>query len=274
MTGEVHTFQQDEATGYPTLVMRVAYDGTDLHGFAKQPAVPTVQGSLESALEVLLRRPVPTVGAGRTDAGVHAVGQVVSTPIAPEEVPADLAAFTRSLNALSSPSVRVHDIAIAQPGFSARFDALSRTYRYLIAVGPVAPLFISRYAYHVARPLDIEAMTAGAKHLLGEHDFKSFCVTASAEGQRTNRRVDLIEVSRLETSFGEEVVEVVVRGNAFLHSMIRIIVGTLIEVGVGRREPAWVGEVLAACDREAAGPTAPPNGLTFVSVEYPSRLFD
>lgn len=262
-----------DALGDPTLVMRVAYDGTDLHGFAKQPVIPTVQGALESALEILLRRPVVTVGAGRTDAGVHAIGQVVSTPITPEEIPTDLSAFARGINALAGPSVRALDVVLAHPGFSARFDAVSRTYRYLIAVGPIAPLFINRYAYHVARPLDLEAMIEGASYLHGEHDFKSFCVAASAEGQRTFRCVDLIEVSPISTPFGEELIEVVVRGNAFLHSMIRIIVGTLVEVGTGRRDPAWVAEVLAACNREAAGPTAPPNGLTLVDVEYPTKLF-
>lgn len=258
----------------PTLVVRVAYDGSDLHGFARQPGLPTVQGALEAALEVLLRRPVQTVGAGRTDAGVHAIGQVVSLPVAADELPPDLSSLARGINALAGPHVRVLDVALAPPGFSARFDAVSRTYRYLIATGPVAPLFAGRYAYHVPRQLDLSAMRAGAAYLVGEHDFKSFCVTASAEGQRTFRHVDRISVDPSRTEFGEELIEVVVRGNAFLHSMIRIIIGTLVEVGLGRRDPEWVGEVLAACSREAAGPTAPAVGLTLVDVEYPSPLFE
>lgn len=256
-----------------TLALQVAYDGTDLHGFARQPNVLTVQGSIEEALGVLLRRPVDTVGAGRTDAGVHAIGQVVSFPVELDELPSDFTTLRRSLNALVDPAIRVRSIDVAPPGFSARFDAVSRTYRYLIAVGPVAPLFSSRFAHHVNRPLDLDAMRAGAAHLIGEHDFRSFCVSASSEGQRTFRRLDVVEVNPSVTPFGEETIEVVVRGNAFLHSMIRIIVGTLIEVGAGRRDPEWVREALVACNREAAGPTAPPTGLVLVDVNYAIDLF-
>jgi tRNA pseudouridine38-40 synthase len=260
-----------DASSEPTAVaLVVSYDGAPFAGFARQPGLETVQGRLESALETVLRRPVETVGAGRTDAGVHALGQVVSFDARGGEV--DRETLLRSLNALVGSSIVVRDICQAAPGFSARFDAVSREYRYRIVDGPVPPLFLKPVAWWSKRALDLDAMREGARLLVGEHDFRSFCVTESAAGKRTVRRLDTLEIAE-ETQLGERCVVMRVVGNAFLHSMVRTIVGTLAEVGTGRRKSAWVGEVLATRDRSAAGPTAPPQGLTLWSVEYPPQCW-
>jgi len=253
-----------------TIALTVAYDGAPFAGFARQDGPATVQGSLESALATVLRRPVDTTCAGRTDAGVHALGQVVSFEALGDEP--DDASLLRSLNALVAERIVVRDVRHAREGFSARFDAVSREYRYRIATGSVRPLFTSPVAWWVKRELDVEAMRTGAALLVGEHDFRSFCVTESAEGKRTVRRVDSIDLA-WEEHLGEGCLVVRVVGNAFLHSMVRAIVGTLVEVGAGRRKPDWVGEALAARDRAAAGPTAPACGLTLWRVEYPDEVW-
>jgi tRNA pseudouridine38-40 synthase len=247
------------------LALTVAYDGAPFAGFARQPGQATVQGSLESALRTVLRREVDTVGAGRTDAGVHALGQVVS--FAADGNEPDDATFGRSLNALVPEGIAIRDIRRAREGFSARFAAVGREYRYRIVDGPVPPLFLRPVSWRVKRELDADAMRTGASYLLGEHDFKSFCVADSAIGKRTVRRLDRIELAE-EEHLGERCLTFTVEGNAFLHSMVRTIVGSLVEVGMGRREPAWVGEALCACERTAAGQTAPAQGLTLWSVAY------
>ena len=155
---------------------------------------------------------------------------------------------------------------------SARFDAISREYRYRLVVGSVPPLFLACRAWHVTGELDVAAMRAGLECLVGEHDFRSFCTAESAEGKRTVRRIDSIEIFA-EEQLGEESLVVRIVGNAFLHSMVRIIIGTLVEVGQGRKSPEWVAEALAAQAREAAGPTAPPHGLTLWAVEYPGEVW-
>lgn len=262
---------RDPEADAPVLALTVAYDGARFAGFARQPGLETVQGRIESALATVQGRPVETTGAGRTDAGVHALGQVVSAPLlAGEEV--DPRRVRRSLDALTGEGIVVRDAALARPGFSARFDALSREYRYRIVAGPAAPLFLERFAWHVPRALDIDEMEAAAALLVGEHDFRSFCVTASAEGQRTVRRVDTLTIGR-EEHLGEECLTVRVVGNAFLHSMVRVIVGSLVEVGEGRRDADWLAAALAACDRAAAGPTAPAHGLVLHAVGYPDDVW-
>lgn len=252
------------------IVLTVSYDGAPFAGFARQLAIETVQGRLESALETVLRVPVETTGAGRTDAGVHALGQVVSfeaTGGGPET-----GVLLRSLNALAGPDVVVTEVRRAPEGFSARHSAIAREYRYRIVPGPVPPLFLAPYAWWHRRVLDLGAMRQAAQHLLGEHDFRSFCTAASAEGIRTVRRIESIDITP-EHVLGEHAVVVRVVGNAFLHSMVRIIVGTLAEVGRGNREPSWVADALAAHDRAAAGPTAPPEGLTLWHVTYPEECW-
>lgn len=249
--------------------MKVAYNGAPFCGFAKQPGQLTVQGELEHALGLLFRREVPTVCAGRTDSGVHARGQVVSFDVEDDELRGRTEqSLLRSLNALTHDDVSVLGLRRRPDGFSARFDATARRYRYFISNGPTPPLFMRDFSWHVSKPLDVDAMREGAVHLIGEHDFKSFCMAASAEGKRTFRCVDEVNIFS-ESPNGEDMLVVEVVGNAFLHSMVRAIVGTLVAVGVGNRKPAWVADVLAARDRKAAGENAPAQGLVLWEVEYP-----
>lgn len=253
-----------------TTALVVAYDGSGFAGFARQPNARTVQGELESALTTALRRPIELVCAGRTDAGVHALGQVVSYGAAEGDL--DARTLLRSLNALTGEGVVVREVRRARERFSARTNAIGREYRYRIVAGRVPPMFLDRVAWHCVRELDVEAMREGATHLLGERDFKSFCVTVSAEGKTTMRRVDAVDIG-YEEHLGEQCLVVRVLGNAFLHSMVRVMVGTLVEVGTGRRDPAWVKTAREACSRDAAGATAPAHGLTLWRVEYPDEVW-
>lgn len=252
------------------VALTVAYDGAPFAGFARQDGPETVQGRLEEALSTVLRTPVATVGAGRTDAGVHALGQVVSFEATGLEPPD--AALARSIGALAGPDIAVREVRRARGGFSARHDAVAREYRYRIVTGGTPPVFLARCAWHPGRDLDVDAMRAGAAALIGEHDFRSFCVAESAEGKRTVRRVDTLEFLAAD-DLGEPHLVVRVVGNAFLHSMVRVMVGSLVEVGRGAREAEWVAEALAARDRAAAGPTAPAHGLTLWGVEYPDAVW-
>ena len=251
-----------------TLSCTVAYDGAPFAGFAKQPGQLTVQGELEGALALLFRRPVDVVCAGRTDAGVHARGQVVSFDVDDDELRGrTLHNLRRSLNALTCEGIVVRAVDERPRGFSARFDAQWREYKYYLATGDTPPVFTDQIAWYVGPDLDIAAMERGAAHLIGEHDFKSFCMAASAVGKPTCRNVSEIVISS-EEILGEPHRVITVRGNAFLHSMVRTIVGTLVMVGRGQRDADWVAEVLAARDRQAAGENAPAKGLIFWSVAY------
>jgi tRNA pseudouridine38-40 synthase len=253
-------------SGAGVTALVVAYDGAAFHGFARQPGLVTVQGRLEEALAVVLRREVAVAGAGRTDAGVHALGQVVSFTAAPDDPDKD--ALRRSLAALLAPDLAVREVRRAAAGFSARHDAVMREYRYRFVPGPVPPVALRGRAWWTKGSLDLAAMRDGASHLLGEHDFRSFCVTGSAEGKRTVRDVAMLEIEPA-CELGEDCVVLRIAGRSFLHSMVRIMAGSLAEVGKGRRDPSWIASALAARDRAAAGPTAPPEGLTLWRVEYP-----
>jgi tRNA pseudouridine38-40 synthase len=253
-----------------SLVLTVSYNGAGYSGFAKQKDsnIRTIQGEIEQALAILFRHSVATVCAGRTDAGVHALGQVVSCVVDDDEL--DARPFEKlliSLNALTPDDIVIHHARLESPEFSARFDAVAREYRYRIVIGSAPPVFLADFAWWKRGSLDIDAMRAGAAHLIGEHDFKSFCKAASAEGKTTMRRIDAVEIFE-EEHLGERCLVVRVVGNAFLHSMIRTIVGTLVAVGTGQRDSDWVADALAACDRGAAGETAPAHGLTFWRVTY------
>lgn len=262
----------DPSTLDATLVLKLGYRGADFCGFAAQPGRRTVAGEVVRSLETLLRREVDLTCAGRTDAGVHAIAQYVSVPVTADELALPVRRLMHGLSALLpddiSPAVLYH----APKGFSARFDARSRSYRYRIVAGEVRPVLAWDHAWWLRSDLDVAAMGEAASALVGEHDFKSFCKATSAEGKPTHRCVMRCDVSE-QAECGERVICIDVVGNAFLHSMVRTIAGTLVEVGRGHRSPAWVGEALAACDRKAAGPCAPAKGLTFVGVDYPQELF-
>ncbi len=250
-----------------TLVVKLGYRGEAFCGFAEQPGQRTVAGELRRALETSLRRPIELVCAGRTDAGVHAISQFVSVPVRREELPASGQGLLRSLVALTPDDLSVSELYLAPEGFSARFDAQSRAYRYRICAGSARPVMAYDHSWWYKGSLDVEAMNAAAQLLVGEHDFKSFCKAISAVDKPTCRFVESLAVHEVEEA-GEKLVCIDIRGNAFLHNMVRTIAGTLVEVGRGHRKPEWVAEVLAACDRKAAGPCAPAKGLCFVDVDY------
>lgn len=250
------------------LSLTVAYNGTPFAGFARQPGQLTVQGSLEEALSLVFRHPVETVCAGRTDSGVHARGQVVSFTVDDEEWrERSEYKLLRSLNALTHEDVSVLSVEERDADFSARFSATLREYRYFICTDRHAPLLMKGFSWHLAKDLDVDAMRQAAGHLIGERDFKSFCVAASAEGKSTMRNVFRVSVDR-EQMWGENLVVITVEGNAFLHSMVRTMVGTLVAVGLGNRTPDWIINVLEARDRGAAGENAPAQGLVFWRVSY------
>ena len=251
-----------------TLSLTVSYNGALFSGFARQPGQLTVQGELEQALSLIFRRPVEVVCSGRTDAGVHALGQVVSFDVTNDELEGrNLYSLRRSLNALTHEDLTVREVEERQPGFSARFDAQWREYHYHVCLDEVPPLFMRDFSWYVHGQLDIDAMREAAAYLVGEHDFKSFCMAASAVGKPTCRNVHEISLSR-EMIMGEDTLTIKVVGNAFLHSMVRTIVGTLVMVGRGQRKPEWVREVLEARNRTAAGENAPAAGLVFWRVQY------
>ncbi len=251
-----------------TLALTLSYNGAPFAGFARQPGLLTVQGDVESALALLFRREVETTCAGRTDAGVHALGQVVSFDVESRELrDRTLPSLRRSLNALTHEGITVREIEPKRPGFSARFDAQAREYHYHLCVDGSSPIFMKGFSWFVPGGLDVTAMEEGARHLLGEHDFKSFCLAASAEGKPTFRNVHEISFHP-ETVMGENILCIKVVGNAFLHSMVRTMVGTLVMVGRGKRPSSWVADVVGARDRQAAGENAPAQGLVFWRVVY------
>lgn len=249
------------------LVIKLGYRGEGFCGFAEQPTQRTVAGELRRALETTLRRPCELTCAGRTDAGVHAIAQYVSVPVTESELMLPGARLMRSLVALTPDDLSIGALFRAQLSFSARFDALSRSYRYRICAGDVRPVLAWDHAWWYKGQLNVEAMNEASKLLLGEHDFKSFCKATSAVDKPTCRYVGALDVRALEEA-GENLVAIDITGNAFLHNMVRTIAGSLVEVGRGHRRPEWMSEVLAACDRRSAGPCAPAKGLTFVRVEY------
>ena len=250
------------------MVIKLGYRGAGFAGFAKQPGIRTVQQEVEQALEVFLRRPVETTCAGRTDSGVHAQGQYVSLPVYGEELQLKEKRILSALSALVGDDISIKQVYRAAPDFSARFSAVARHYRYRIYPHHDRPILAWTWAWWLRQDLDVDAMQEGARYLLGELDFKSFCKAISAVEKPTHRYVSSLEVSRVQEA-GEEMVIIDICGNAFLHSMVRTITGTLVEVGRGHRSCQWVQQVQQACDRKAAGPCAPAHGLVFVDVDYP-----
>jgi len=245
------------------LRIECAYDGTDFHGWATQPGLRTVQDVLNHALMTVLRREsVATVCAGRTDAGVHARGQVVHVDVARDEVPPNL---LRRLNGVLPADVRVRDVAEAAPGFDARFSALWRRYAYRVA--DRAELVDPLTRHHVlvwSRPLDLDAMNEASGLLVGRHDFASFC--KRREGATTIRT--LLDLSWSRSPQG--LAEATVRADAFCHSMVRALVGCLLAVGDGRESPEWAGRILHAGQRDPSVTVAHPHGLTLEEVAYPA----
>jgi tRNA pseudouridine38-40 synthase len=243
------------------LRLTVEYEGEAYQGWQIQPGGPTVQEVLEKALATALREPVRVRGAGRTDAGVHACGQVAAVRVT--RVPPDLRRLQKSLNALTPDDIAIRELAVVDDAFDPRRDARSRVYEYRILNAPAPSPFWRRYAWHIALPLDAGAMDAAAATLLGEHDFVAFCGADAEPMRSTVRRV--LE-SRVQAA--QSLLVYRVEATAFLKHMVRNIVGTLVEVGLGQRAPDSLADVLAGRDRTRAGATAPPHGLTLVAVRY------
>jgi tRNA pseudouridine38-40 synthase len=240
--------------------MVVEYDGTGYHGMQRQTTLATVAGEIERALSKLFGHDVRIVAAGRTDAGVHATGQVISCSTTSAF---DLARLPIAASAMLRGSrIAVLRAVEREAGFSARRHALARTYRYRI-VNRVAPSPLNeRRAFHVRAALDIAPMRAGAERLVGEHDFAAFCATPPVRGG-TRRTVTGLSVDR-----AGDFVEVWMTADSFLHQMVRIVVGTLVDVGRGRISPEDVASILGSRQRERAGFTAPPHGLFLERVHY------
>jgi tRNA pseudouridine38-40 synthase len=243
------------------LRLTIDYEGTAYQGWQVQPGGPTVQEVLERALATALREQVRVRAAGRTDAGVHACGQVAAVHVT--HVPPDLGRLRRSLNALTPDDVAVREVAVVDDRFDPRRDARSRVYEYrILNTLPPSP-FWRRHAWHVPAPLDARAMDEAAQHLVGEHDFSTFRAADAEPVRMTVRRV--IE-SRLHA--GSALLVYRIEANAFLKHMVRNIVGTLVEVGRGERPAATMEALVAGRDRTRAGATAPPHGLMLVAVRY------
>lgn len=251
-----------------TLKLVLAYDGTDYVGWQRQPNGPSIQGLLEDALALVEGGTVSVAGAGRTDAGVHALGQAASVRLAS---PIDTPTLARALNARLPPDVRVLDVSEQPPGFHARFDARAKTYRYRIREGPFVSPFEFRFVWHQATPLDDPAMRDALSCLVGRHDFASF-QGAGSDVSTTDRTVMAarVDVTVPPPGVAEQgrLVTIEIEADGFLRHMMRSIVGTLVEVGQGRRSPDEVSNVLHSGDRSRAGATAPARGLFLVRVTY------
>lgn len=237
----------------------VAYDGTEYSGFQRQTNTLTVQEALEAALAQITQETVTVLAAGRTDAGVHATGQVVAFDTAWRHEVDDL---WRALNAVLPADIAFLKIEEAAPDFHPRYDACSRRYRYTVCNAPVRQPLALRYSLHVAASLDVGAMERAAQMLVGEHDFAAFGQPPK-QGGTTVRRV-------LAAGWGKDApwLHFDIEANAFLYRMVRSIVGTLLQVGRGVMEVEEFASVLASCDRDRSGPTAPPHGLCLVEVKY------
>jgi tRNA pseudouridine38-40 synthase len=244
----------------PTYRVVIEYDGTEFAGLQFQPAERTVAGEVERALGSLFSENLKISAAGRTDAGVHASGQVISFTSAKLFPDGRLAL---ALNAVLPPDLSARDAAVVADGFSARFDALERTYVYRILNRQLPSALIRRYVHHVWQPIDVELMRRAARDLVGTHDFTAFC------GVRPERGGTVRTVHALDLRRDGDRVELRISGASFLHRMVRIATGTLIEIATGRREPDDIPAILASGDRRRAGYTVPACGLTLAGVRYP-----
>ena len=260
------------------LKLVLSYDGTDFSGWQVQPGRPTVQGTLAAALERVTGARVLPQGSGRTDAGVHALAQVASCALESDSaIPAQN--LVRALNDLLPPSVRVLSVEDAPPDFHARHSAKTKTYRYRIFRATICPPFLARYVYHHPFPLDEEAICRAAPWVVGEHDFTSFAAVDPEESKDRVAQAPSPVPSNVRTIFsstwerqGDEFIYTV-RGNGFLHHMVRNLVGTFLLVGKGSLDEAGFNRILEQKDRSAASSTAPASGLYLVSVEYRNELY-
>ena len=239
--------------------LTIAYDGSRFFGWERQPDKDTIQGKLEAVLGALQGHPVNVIGAGRTDAGVHARAMTASVVLDVTETPDAIRDY---LNRYLPDAIAVREVKEAAPRFHARYKALGKTYRYVCFDGPVKPVFDRKYVTLLDFHPDLERMQQAAAYLQGEHDFASFCGNPRMK-KSTVRLVDSITVVRQKDR-----IVFTFHGTGFLQNMVRILVGTLLEVGRGTRQPEDMPALLEARDRRLAGPTAPPEGLCLMKVDY------
>ena len=253
--------------GMRYLKLTIAYDGTDFHGWQMQSGKPTIQGEIVSVLRRLTQESTLAIhGSGRTDAGVHALGQVASfrtqTALSTEEL-------RRALNALLPPTIRINAVDETGPDFNARWSARAKTYRYRLYRGRVVPPMIWRYVLHYPFPLDEDKMRESATRFVGSHDFAAFAAsTGSEDDDRERSTVREVYATELARSPDNEELVFTVRGRSFLRYMVRKMVGTLLDVGRGRLAPDDIDRLYQSRDRSKAGPTVPAHGLCMVSVEH------
>lgn len=259
-----------------TILLRLAYDGTDFHGYAAQPAtaagapVRTVQGELERALAVVCGQPVATRGASRTDAGVHAQGQLAAfervTPIPCENL---VVALGRALADDVSVRAAWEEQGAGGAPVDPRHGNDGKHYRYTLFLGRIRDPMLVRWVWPVPQVPAIDRMREAASRFVGTHDFAGFRSTM-CQARTTERTIHAVEIHERTSARGDALVDIDVRGTAFLHNMVRIMVGTLVEIGQGRGDGARIDEVLATRQRSKAGRTAPPSGLTLVEVVWPA----
>jgi tRNA pseudouridine38-40 synthase len=246
--------------------LTIAYDGTDFHGWQAQTNKPTIQGEIVSVLRRITQDATVLHGAGRTDAGVHAFGQVGSFRT---QSPLSAAEFQRALNALLPPSIRIMRSEEVGPDFNARWSARGKTYRYRIYRGKIVPPMLWRYVLHYPFPLDEDAMRSAAARFVGIHDFASFAASTGSEEDDKERSTEReIYSTELVRSPDDEELVFTVRGRSFLRYMVRKMVGTLLDVGRGKLQPADIDRLYELKDRSKSGPTVPPQGLCMISVEH------
>ena len=253
------------------LKITLAYDGHAFHGWQIQPGKPTIQGTLAETIERITGEQMLPQGSGRTDAGVHALAQVASVAI---ESPIPISGLQLALNDKLPPAIRVYSVEEVPPDFHARHSAKGKTYRYRLYRDEICPPFLAQYVWHYPWPLDEDLMARASEFVKGEHDFTSFAATDPDRAVRLREAAEDNEISNIRTifdcSFRRESAELVfeVRGNGFLHHMVRNLVGTLVDFGKWHYEPEQMRSILEAKSRNAAGPTAPASGLYLANVEY------
>jgi tRNA pseudouridine38-40 synthase len=241
--------------------LTIEYEGTNYQGWQVQGNAPTIQKTLEEAISNVVQHPVAIIGSGRTDSGVHALGQVASFSTS-SEIPARN--IVHAINSHLPPDVAVLAADDAAPDFHARYAAKEKTYRYRILSRDIRSPLLHDRAYHLRAPLDLDLMKRAARHLVGEHDFQAFqSKSPEAEGKSSVRTITRLDVERCG-----DLIKFHVTANGFLYNMVRAIVGTLIEVGIGKTDPDEVKRILDSKDRSLAGPTAPARGLCLIEVVY------
>ncbi|HEY2814250.1 MAG TPA: tRNA pseudouridine(38-40) synthase TruA [Acidimicrobiales bacterium] len=259
-------FEQDPAAPSRVRVRAtVAYDGTDFAGFAPQrDGTPTVGGTLADTIRRVHGEAVELTCAGRTDAGVHARGQIISFEADPSRL--DIHSLERAVNKLLRPAISIRDLRVVDGSFDARFSAKSRRYRYTILNQETPSPFLAATSWWIDRPLDVSAMRLACDPLIGEHDFSSFCRRPAPDATLVRRVID----ARWEVAAGDDgcILHFWIEANAFCHQMVRSIVGTLADVGLGRTKAGDVSGIMRALDRSAAGNVAPPHGLCLWEVRY------